>query len=440
MRGVFNLAKMGFEKISRMEIHSLVTEGKKRLSWAESNMPVLASIRQRFENEKPLQGTNIGVALHLEKKTGILLRTLVAGGAQLSAASCNPLTTDDSIAGALAEEMDVFAWANQTEAEYYNCLESVIASKPQITIDDGCDLIYLLHTKHAEALDNVIGGCEETTTGILRLEAMHSDGVLKVPVMAVNNAHSKYLFDNRYGTGQSVIEGILSATNTLIAGKTVVVVGYGWCGRGIANRLKGLGAKVIVVESATTNKGSSSGYHRALEASYDGCWVMSMKDAASHGDIFITATGNKHVISGEHFSQMKDGAVLANSGHFNHEIDLDALESKSESKETILTNVEKYAMKNGKNIILLAQGRLVNLAQPTGQGHPIEIMDGSFGVQALCVEYLAKRGDDLKSGVYNVPIEIDNDVARIALESQGIILDKPTDEQEKYTKTWKEGT
>lgn len=426
--------------MSKVKDRSLGDEGKKRLSWAESNMPVLASIRQRFEEEKPLHGIQIGVALHLEKKTGILLRTLLAGGAQLSAASCNPLTTDDSIAAALTEEMDVFAWSNQTDAEYYDCLESVIAAKPQITIDDGCDLIYLLHTKHKDALENVIGGCEETTTGIIRLEAMDRDGALKVPVMAVNNAHSKYLFDNRYGTGQSVIEGILSATNALIAGKTVVVVGYGWCGRGIANRLKGLGAKVIVVESGTTNEGSSSGYHRALEASYDGCWVMSMNDAASQGDIFITATGNKHVISGGHFSQMKDGAILANSGHFNHEIDLVALESNSESKETILTNVEKYALKNGKNIILLAQGRLVNLAQPTGQGHPIEIMDGSFGVQALCVEYLAKHGDDLKSGVYDVPNDIDNDVAKIALEAQGIILDKPTDEQKKYTKSWNEGT
>ncbi len=426
--------------MSKVKDQLLREEGKKRLSWAESNMPILASIRNRFEKEKPLQGIKIGVALHLEKKTGILLRTLVAGGAQLSAASCNPLTTDDSIAEALDDEMDVFAWSSQTDDEYYNCLESVIATKPKITIDDGCDLIYLLHTKHQDVLENVIGGCEETTTGVIRLEAMNRDGALKVPIMAVNNAHSKYLFDNRYGTGQSVIEGILSATNILIAGKIVVVVGYGWCGRGIANRLKGLGAKVIVVESGTTNEGTSSGYHRALEASYDGCWVMHMNDAASKGDIFITATGNKHVISDEHISKMKDGAILANSGHFNHEIDLDALESNSRSKETILTNVEKYALKNGKNIILLAQGRLVNLAQPTGQGHPIEIMDGSFGVQALCVEYLAKHGIDLKSGIYDVPNDIDNDIARIALESQGIILDQPTEEQENYSSSWNEGT
>ena len=426
--------------MSKIKDQSLANEGKKLLSWAKDNMPVLASVRHRFEAEKPLKGMKIGVALHLEKKTGILLRTLVAGGAEVTTASCNPLTTDDSIAAALSEEMDVFAWGCQTDSEYYGCLESVITAKPQMTIDNGCDLIYLLHTKHTNALNNVIGGCEETTTGINRLKAMHNDDALKVPVMAVNNAHSKYLFDNRYGTGQSVTEGIMSATNTLIAGKTIVVVGYGWCGRGIANRLKGLGAKVIVVESGTSNQNESSGYHRALEASYDGCWVMSMKDAALKGDIFITATGNKHVISEDHFNAMKDGAILANSGHFNHEIDLDALELNSKTKETILTNVEKYTMKNGKNIILLAHGRLVNLAQPTGQGHPIEILDGSFGIQSLCVEYLAKYGSELKSGVYDVPNKIDYDVARIALESQGIILDKPTEEQKKYAKSWKEGT
>ena len=371
--------------MSKVKDMGLAVEGKRLLDWAESNMPVLASIRERFEKEKPLANIRIGVALHLEKKTGILLKTLVAGGAEVSAASCNPLTTDDRIAAALADEIDIFAWTGQNDTEYYECLDSVIASKPQITIDDGCDLIHLFHTKYADQLDDVIGGCEETTTGIIRLEAMKKDGELKLPVMAVNNAHSKYLFDNRYGTGQSVIEGILNATNTLIAGKTIVVVGYGWCGRGIANRLKGLGAKVIVVETADENPGGSSGYHRALEASYDGCWVMPMDEAAPKGDIFITATGNKHVISGAHLDKMKDGAILANSGHFNHEIDLDGLEAISNTKETILTNVEKYHLKNGKHLVLLAEGRLVNLAQPTGQGHPIEIMDGSFGIQALCV-------------------------------------------------------
>ena len=426
--------------MSKIKNQALAKDGNKLLDWAAGRMPVLASIRQRFEDEKPLSRLTIGIALHLEKKTGILLRTLTAGGAKIAAASCNPLTTDDSVAAALAEEMDVFAWTDQTDSEYYDCLESVIIAKPHITIDDGCDLIQLLHSKHSNLLDHVIGGCEETTTGIVRLEAMHRDGALKVPVMAVNNAHSKYLFDNRYGTGQSVIEGILSATNTLIAGKTVVVVGYGWCGRGIANRLRGLGAKVIVVETGATNRDGSSGYHRALEASYDGCWVMSMSEAASLGDIFITATGNKHVISENHLGAMKHGAILANSGHFNHEIDLDSMESLSVSKETILPNVEKYHLKNGKDLILLAEGRLVNLAQPTGQGHPIEIMDGSFAVQALCIEYLAKNRGELLPGIYDVPKVIDDDVARIALEAQGIVLEKLTEEQEKYRQSWKEGT
>ena len=426
--------------MSKVKDMDLAEEGKKLLDWAVSNMPVLASIRERFKKEKPLSGIRVGVALHLEKKTGILLETLVAGGAEVSAASCNPLTTDDRIAAALADDINVFAWAGQNEDEYYDCLELVINSKPQITIDDGCDLIHLLHTKFSDQLIEVIGGCEETTTGIVRLNAMKNDGELKFPVMAVNNAHSKYLFDNRYGTGQSVIESILNATNMLIAGKTAVVVGYGWCGRGIANRLKGLGAKVIVVESADENPGASSGYHRALEASYDGCWVMSLDEAASLGDIFITATGNKHVISGTHLGKMKDGAILANSGHFNHEIDLDSLDALSDSKETILTNVEKYYLKNGKHIVLLAEGRLVNLAQPTGQGHPIEIMDGSFAIQALCVEHLAKNGSNMAAGVYDVPIDIDNNVARIALESQGIMLDKLTVEQKEYRQNWKEGT
>ena len=426
--------------MSKVKDNGLAAEGRKRLDWAESNMPILASIRKRFESEKPLSGIRVGVALHIEKKTGILLRTLAVAGAEVSAASCNPLTTDDHVAAALADEMSVYGWSGQNDKEYYECIESVIAAEPHITIDDGCDLIYLLHTKHADQLDSLIGGCEETTTGIIRLKSMEKEGALKLPVMAVNNAHSKFLFDNRYGTGQSVIEGILNATNTLIAGKKVVVVGYGWCGKGIANRLKGFGANVIVVETVDENPEGSSGAHRALEASYDGCWVMSMKEAAPIGDIFITATGNKHVINKDHMEAMKDGAILANSGHFNHEINLDDLERISDSKDLILTNIEKYHLKNGKYLVLLAEGRLVNLVQPTGQGHPIEIMDGSFGIQALCVEYLAKNGRDLDSGVYDVPSELDNCIAQIALASQGIILEQLATEQKQYRQNWKEGT
>ncbi len=425
--------------MSKVKDILLAGEGRKRLDWAKSNMPVLASIRNRFEKEKPLAGLNIGVALHFEKKTGVLIETLAAGGADITISSCNPLTTDDSVAAALSETMNVYAWTGQTKTEYYNCLNEVIASKPNITIDDGCDLIHLLHTKYTEKLSTVIGSCEETTTGIVRLKAMEKDDVLKVPVMAVNNAYSKHLFDNRYGTGQSVIEGILNATNILIAGKTAVIVGYGWCGRGIADRLKGLGARVIVVEIAGSIAEGPSGYHRALEAMYDGYSVMSMTDAAPLGDLFITATGNKHAISLNHIQHMKDGAMLANSGHFNQEIDVDGLE-KIGNKKDVITNVAQYELGNGRNIIVLADGRLVNLAQPTGQGHPIEIMDGSFGIQALCVEYLAKNGKGMKAGVHDVPESIDNSVAKIALESQGIQLEAPTEAQKTYSESWEEGT
>jgi len=414
--------------------------GNNLLNWAQERMPILQNISKRFINEKPLKGIRIGVALHLEKKTGVLLQTLQRGGAEVSASSCNPLTTDNNIAKALSDEMKIYAWANQTDDEYYSCLNSVMDSKPQILIDDGCDLIFLAHKKYPEVVKNVLGACEETTTGIVRLKAMQEDGALQFPVMAVNNAYSKYLFDNRYGTGQSVIEGILSATNTLIAGKNVVVVGYGWCGRGIASRLKGLGAKVFVIETASNSSDGSSGYHRALEALYDGCWVGSLDDIAEIGDIFISATGNKHAINKNHMKKMKEGAILANAGHFNNEIDLNGLESISISSKEILPNIDKYALKNGGHLILLSKGRLVNLSQPTGQGHPIEIMDASFATQALCVEYLVKNYENLNSSICNVPTSIDNEVAKIALESHGIHLNELSEDQKKYLQTWQEGT
>jgi len=414
--------------------------GNNLLNWAQERMPILQNISKRFINEKPLKGIRIGVALHLEKKTGVLLQTLQRGGAEVSASSCNPLTTDNNIAKALSDEMKIYAWANQTDDEYYSCLNSVMDSKPQILIDDGCDLIFLAHNKYPEVVKNVLGACEETTTGIVRLKAMQEDGALQFPVMAVNNAYSKYLFDNRYGTGQSVIEGILSATNTLIAGKNVVVVGYGWCGRGIASRLKGLGAKVFVIETASNSSDGSSGYHRALEALYDGCWVGSLDDIAEIGDIFISATGNKHAINKNHMKKMKEGAILANAGHFNNEIDLNGLESISISSKEILPNIDKYALKNGGHLILLSKGRLVNLSQPTGQGHPIEIMDASFATQALCVEYLVKNYENLNSSICNVPTSIDNEVAKIALESHGIHLNELSEDQKKYLQTWQEGT
>ena len=415
-------------------------KGVNLLSWAEERMPILNNISKRFIHEKPLNGVKIGVALHLEKKTGVLLRTLQKGGAEVSASSCNPLTTDDNVAVALSDEMNIHAWSNQTDDEYYECLINVLESKPDIIIDDGCDLIFLAHKKYPELVNSIFGACEETTTGIVRLRAMQKDNALRFPVVAVNNAYSKYLFDNRYGTGQSVIEGILSATNTLIAGKNVIVVGYGWCGRGIAHRLKGLGAKVFVVETASTSTDGSSGYHRALEALYDGCWVGSLNDVADIGDIFISATGNKHAVGKNHLQKMKDGAILANAGHFNNEIDLNGLESISISSDEILPNVDKYILEDGKHLILLSKGRLVNLSQPTGQGHPIEIMDASFATQALCVEHLVKNYKNLDSSICDVPLTIDNEVARIALESHEIYLEELSEDQKKYLQTWQEGT
>jgi adenosylhomocysteinase len=415
-------------------------KGVNLLAWAEERMPILNNISKRFIQEKPLNGVNIGVALHLEKKTGVLLRTLQKGGAKVSASSCNPLTTDDNVAVALSDEMNIHAWSNQTDDEYYECLINVLESKPDIIIDDGCDLIFLAHKKYPELVHSIFGACEETTTGIVRLRAMQKDNALRFPVIAVNNAYSKYLFDNRYGTGQSVIEGILSATNTLIAGKNVIVVGYGWCGRGIAHRLKGLGAKVFVVETASTSTDGSSGYHRALEALYDGCWVGSLNDVADIGDIFISATGNKHAVGKHHLKKMKDGAILANAGHFNNEIDLNGLESISISSDEILPNVDKYILEDGKHLILLSKGRLVNLSQPTGQGHPIEIMDASFATQALCVEHLVKNYKNLDLSICDVPLTIDNEVARIALESHEIYLEELSEDQKKYLQTWQEGT
>ena len=427
--------------MSKITDKSLAEEGRRALDWAGENMPILATIRERYEEEKPLTGLSVGVAMHLEQKTGVLLQTLQAGGAEISASSCNPLTTDDAVAAALSEEMDIFAWSGQSKEEYYSCIESVIRSAPKITVDDGGDLIFMLHSKYPAMLEDVMGGCEETTTGVIRLKAMSQDGELKVPIIAVNNAYSKYLFDNRYGSGQSVIDAIASATNILIAGKTVVVVGYGWVGRGVAMRLRGMGARVIVVETAASlNQQKQSGFHRGLEALYDGNWVMSMEEAAAMGDIFITATGNKHVISKHHFKKMKENVILANAGHFNNEIDVDSLQAMSKESKEIMPNLVRYRLKNGKSILLLSEGRLVNLARPSGHGHPIEIMDGSFAVQALCVEYLAKSSDSLKPEIYDVPSDLDEEVARLALVAQGITLQKPTPQQLEYVSAWEEGT
>jgi len=419
---------------------SLSKKGEAELLWARRNMPVLAQIRERFRREKPFAGLVIGVALHMEKKTGILLETLAAGGAQVYAASCNPLTTDDAVAAALAAGgMEVFAWSGQGTREYYSCLHSVLGAKPDIAIDDGCDLINLLHSSCKAGLAKLKGACEETTTGVNRLRAMEKAGKLRIPVFAVNDAYSKFLLDNQFGTAQSTLAAIMQATNKLIAGKTAVVAGYGWCGRGIASRLKAMGANVIVSEIDASFHRGESGLHRALSALYDGYRVMGMEEAAPQGDIFITATGGKCVIGRQHFAKMKDGAILANAGHFNVEIDEPGLRGMSRKVEEVKDNIACYTLKDGRAIYLLSEGRLVNLARPSGQGHPIEIMDGSFALQALCCERLAK-GARLPAGVHPVPREIDESVARLLLRSQGICLEKPTAKQKKYAEGYEEGT
>ncbi|MCX6770128.1 MAG: adenosylhomocysteinase [Candidatus Micrarchaeota archaeon] len=428
--------------MSKIKDSTLAAKGKAELSWARANMPVLAQIRKRFEKEKPFSGLTISVALHLEKKTGVLLETLSAGGAKVLASSCNPLTTNDATAAALAKggKMEIFAWAGQTNDEYYFCLNSVLDGKPDIVIDDGCDLIGLLHSSRKEGLPKIIGACEETTTGITRLVAMQKAGKLLFPVFAVNNAYSKFLLDNQFGTAQSTVEAICRATNTILAGKTVVIAGFGWCGRGVASRMKSMGANVIVVEIDGTLGPHESGLQRALSALYDGYRVMAMQDAAKQGDIFVTATGNKGVIGKEHFPLMKSGAILCNTGHFNVEIDEPILRSASKRVFEVKDNIVGYEQKDGRILYLLSEGRLVNLAQPSGQGHPIEIMDGSFALQALCCELIASSRKKMAAGVHSVPKEVDDSVARLILASKGITLQKPSAEQQKYAESFDEGT
>lgn len=413
---------------SNVRFPELAEQGKLKIEWVENNMPVLQMIRKRFKKEKPLKGLKVAMALHVEPKTCALARTLRDGGAEVAISGCNPLTTQDDAAAALAENegINVFCWRGQTNDEYYDNLNNVLSFEPDLTIDDGCDLVTLLHTKKQNLLDNIIGGCEETTTGIVRLKAMEKEGVLKYPMMDVNNAFTKYLFDNRYGTGQSVMDGLFSATNLILAGKTFVVAGYGWCGKGIAMRAKGLGCKVIVTEIDEI---------KALEAHMDGFRVMRMEEAAKEGDIFVSATGNKHVIRGEHIKNMRDGVLLANAGHFDNEVDKSFLASYP--KREIRDNVEEFKI-GDKRVNLLADGRLVNLV--AGQGHPAEVMDTSFANQALGAEYLVKNRGKLEPKVYSIPADIDSSIARMKLESHGISIDKLTDEQMEYLGEWREGT
>lgn len=414
---------------SRIKDSSLSSKGKLLIEWASMHMPVLEQIRQRFEKEKPLQNVQLGASLHVTKETAVLMNTLKAGGAEIALCGSNPLSTQDEVAAAIEQEgVHVYAWRGQTTQEYYWCVEKVIEHKPYITVDDGADLVGRIHSLKPAPPFDIKGGTEETTTGVVRLRAMSQTGNLKYPIIAVNDAYTKYLFDNRYGTGQSTIDGILRATSILLAGKSFVVAGYGWCGRGLASRGKGMGAKVVVTETNPT---------KALEAVMEGFQVMPMEKAVETGDIFVTATGNKDVIREEHLSRMKDGAILANSGHFNVEISLPALESMTVTKKKIRPNLEEYLLRNGRKLYLLGEGRLINLA--AAEGHPSEVMDMSFANQALCIEHLVKE-PKLAPKVYSVPKQIDELVAILKLKSMKVEIDSLTEEQTKYLAGWEAGT
>jgi len=410
---------------------NLAEQGQLRIEWAEQTMPVLRLIRERFSKNKPLSGVRIGACLHVTTETANLMRTLKAGGAKLALCASNPLSTQDDVAAALVkyDAISVFAIRGEDRDTYYQHIESVLATKPVITMDDGADLVSTIHSKHQELLKQITGGTEETTTGVIRLRSMAQDKVLGYPIIAVNDAMTKHLFDNRYGTGQSTIDGILRATNRLLAGSVFVVCGYGWCGRGLAMRAKGMGAKVVVTEVNPL---------RALEATMDGYQVMPLAEAAKIGDFFVTVTGDMNVIRKEHFLLMKDGAILANSGHFDVEIEKNALQKMAKSIRRIREFVDEYILENNRRIYLLGEGRLINLA--AAEGHPSSVMDMSFANQALTADYLVKEGNKLEKKVYSVPEHIDREIARLKLNSMGIEIDSLTLEQEKYLSSWEMGT
>ena len=408
----------------------LAGQGKLNIEWAEMQMGALLKVRERFGKEKPLKGIRIGSCLHITKETAVLIKTLIAGGADTAACSCNPLSTQDDVAAALAKEgIRIYAYKGESKEDYYKYLNKVIEFKPQITIDDGCDLVSEIHKNHQSLIPQIIGGCEETTTGVIRLRAMERDKALKYPIVAVNDNKTKHLLDNYFGTGQSAIDGIIRGTNILFAGKNVVVVGYGDCGKGISTRAKGLGSNVIVTEV---------NHFRALQAKLDGFSVMSIKEAAKIGDVFITVTGNKNVIKTEHMNEMKDGAILANAGHFDVEIDYKGLKNMAAKMREIRPLVEEFTLKNGKRIIALGQCRLVNLS--LAEGHPSEVMSTSFCGQALACEYLIKNKDRLQPKVITLPEEIDNKIAELQLQTLGVKIDKLDEEQIKYLYSWEEGT
>jgi len=410
---------------------NLAAKGKLRIEWAGKFMPVLENIKKEFKEKKYLEGINIAACLHVTSETANLMETLKLGGAQVALTASNPLSTQDDVAAALVKyyEIPVFAIKGEDNKTYYKHMNQALDIKPQITMDDGADLVSTIHSKRKDLMKGIIGGTEETTTGVIRLKSMAKENVLNYPIIAVNDAKTKHLFDNRYGTGQSTIDGILRATNVLLAGLTFVVAGYGWCGRGVAMRARGSGSNVIICEVEPL---------KALEAVMDGFRVMSLTEAAEIGDIFITVTGDKNVLSSEHFSRMKEGAIIANSGHFNVEIDIPALEKLAKGKRKVRDFVEEYTLKNGKKVFLLAQGRLLNLS--AAEGHPAIVMDMSFANQALSALYLYRDGNKLQKQVYAVPEKIDEDIAIKKLKTMGIKIDKLTAEQEKYLSDWKEGT
>jgi adenosylhomocysteinase len=409
----------------------LAPKGKARVEWAAQSMPVLDLVRQRFAAERPLAGMRLAACLHVTTETGNLMRVLKAGGAELALAASNPLSTQDEVAAWLVaeEQIPVFAIRGEDKDTYYRHLQKVLGLRPHLTMDDGADLVSTLHTVGGDLAAHVFGGTEETTTGVVRLRSMASRGVLKYPIIAVNDAKTKHLFDNRYGTGQSTIDGIVRATNRLLAGSTFVVCGYGWCGRGVAMRAHGMGANIIVTEVDPI---------RALEAVMDGYRVLPMAEAAKVGDFFVTLTGNTDVIRDEHFRLMKDGAILANSGHFNVELELDALETISAKKCSVREGIEEYTLPSGVRINVLAEGRLINLA--AAEGHPSSVMDLSFANQALAAEYLVQRKDSLAKGVYTVPEEIDRRIAELKLHALGITVDALTEKQQEYLASWESGT
>jgi adenosylhomocysteinase len=410
---------------------SLAPEGVRRIAWADRQMPVLAAIRERFERDQPLAGYRVAACLHVTSETANLMRTLKAGGADVVLCASNPLSTQDDVAAALVHEFDIacFAIKGEDNDTYYSHIEAAVAHRPQLTMDDGADVIGVLHNAHRDQLGDIIAGMEETTTGVIRLKAMEADGALAFPVIAVNEARTKHFFDNRYGTGQSTIDGIIRATNVLLAGKKFVVAGYGWVGRGVAMRARGLGAHVIITEVDPM---------RALEALMEGYEVLPMIQAAQIGDIFCTATGDKHVLAGQHLEVMKDGAIICNTGHFNVEIDIPALRALAQDTREARNFVEEFTLADGRRLYLLAEGRLVNIS--AAEGHPAIVMDMSFANQALATEYAVEHASELENKVYPVPVAIDEEIARLKLATMGAEIDTLTAEQSKYLASWDEGT